>query len=404
MKVFAIFCLVSVALCHDDQHQQFTNWAKLKAMESCWGEDNMKAYTVDMKKAVAKCSQTDAPELNLSAYRSPYKTVNVLLNSAEHHEQEEMHTIFQMMRLMKQYKEMQQKNMHNDYNSYRPYSNDYNRHDNNMMDDQWMAKMLMNIMMKNNMKNDMTYNNQHSSYSKMPAMSNSMDRLDSLEKMMRNYFEQKKQYGEHNAFKSNSNKQDKYNMFNKMYDVAEARDTFRYKRQAVRHSVPNLDLGDRFEAKLQAEKQKTTEKIGNMTCILQELNVLDKQNNIDITAIKEDMTKYKLPSQWFKTRYIELLDTCYKMATTLPGTIEKQYEVETKTGTKVHVAQIKTFMMCCAKAKGQLCMNQDLKQRIETNFGELNKILKETQLTEQELFPLVQSMLQGQDNEFDFGM
>merc|ERR1711892_1445736 len=102
------------------------------------------------------------------------------------------------MRLIKQYKELQQKNMHNDYNSYRPYSNNYNRHDNNMMDDQWMSKMLMNIMMKNHMKNDMTYNNQHSSYSKM-------DRLDSLEKMMRNYFEQKKQYGEHNAFKSNSN-------------------------------------------------------------------------------------------------------------------------------------------------------------------------------------------------------
>merc|ERR1712123_357743 len=195
-----------------------------------------------------------------------------------------------------------------------------------------MAKMLMNIMMKNNMKNDM-------SYSKMSAMSNSMDRLDSLEKMMRNYFEQKKQYGEHNAFKSNSNKQNKYNMFNKMYDVAEARNTYRYKRQAVRHFVPDLDLGDRFEAKLQAEKQKTIEKIGNMTCILQELNVLDKQNNIDITAIKEDMKKYKLPSQWFKTRYIELLDTCYQMATTLPGTIEKQYEVETKTGTKVDVAQ-----------------------------------------------------------------
>merc|ERR1712123_244459 len=63
------------------------------------------------------------------------------------------------MRLMKQYKEMQKKNMHNEFNSYRPYNNDYNRHDNNMMDDQWMAKMLMNIMM-----NDMTYNNQHSSY------------------------------------------------------------------------------------------------------------------------------------------------------------------------------------------------------------------------------------------------
>jgi len=157
-------------------------------------------------------------------------------------------------------------------------------------------------------------------------------------------------------------------------------------------------------AKLEAEKERTTEKIGNMTCILQELNVLDKQNNIDIKAIKEDMTKYTLPSQWFKTRYTELLDTCYAMATTLPGTIEKQYEVETKTGTKVDVAQIKTFMKCCAKAKAQLCMNQDLKQKIETSFAPLNEILNKTELTEHQLFPLVLTMLQGQDDEFDFAM
>jgi len=35
-------------------------WSKTKAMESCWGEDNMKVYTVNMKKAVAKCNQVDA--------------------------------------------------------------------------------------------------------------------------------------------------------------------------------------------------------------------------------------------------------------------------------------------------------------------------------------------------------
>merc|ERR1740128_1364230 len=272
-----------------------------------------------------------------------------------------------------------------------------------MMDDKWMATMLMN-MMKDSMKNDMYHNNHHSSYSNVPAMPNRMDRLDSMEKMMKNYFQQKRQYGEHNEFKSNFYKQDKYNMYNKMYDVAEARDTYRYKREAVRHTLPNLDLGDRFEAKLQAEKDRTTEKIGNMTCILQELNVLDKQNNIDIKAIKENMTKYKLPSPWFKTRYTELLDTCYAMVTTLPGTIEKQYEVETKTGIKVDVAQIKTFMKCCAKAKAQLCMNQDLKQKIETSFAPLNEILNKTELTEHQLFPLVLTMLQGQDNEFDFGM
>jgi len=404
MKIIICLFLVSMALCHEDFHQQYRNWAQKKALESCWGEDNMKVYTISMKEAVAKCTHQDAPELNLPEFRSPYKTVNVLLNSAEYHEQNEMHTIFQMMRLMKQYKAMQHKNMQNDYNSYRPYSNDYNRNDDNMMDDQWMAKMLMNIMMRNNMKNDMSYDNHHSSYSNMP---NRMDRLDSMEKMMNKYFEQKKQYGEHNAFKSNSNKQDKYNMFNKMYDVAEARDTFRYKRQAVRHSLPNLDLGDRFEAKLQAEKQRTNEKIGNMTCILQELNVLDNNNKISIPAIRKDMAKYTPPSKWFKTRYEQLLDTCYEMATTLPGTIEKQYQVQYEVKNEnvtVNVAQIKTFMQCFSKAKRQLCMDQDVKRQIETNFGQFNEILARTELTEQQLFLLVRTMLQGHDNEFDFSM
>jgi len=404
MKIIICLFLVSVALCHEDFHQQYKNWAQKKAMDSCWGEDNMKVYHISMKEAVAKCTHQDAPELNLPEFRSPYKTVNVLLNSAEYQEQDEMRTIFQMMRLMKQYKEMQHKNMQNEYNSVRPYSNDFNRNDDNMMDDQWMAKMLMNIMMKNNIKNDMSYDNHHSSYSNMP---NRMDRLDSMEKMMNKYFEQKKQYGEHNAFKSNSNKQDKYNMFNKMYDVAEARDTFRYKRQAVRHSLPNLDLGDRFEAKLQAEKQRTNEKIGNMTCILQELNVLDNNNKISIPAIRKDMAKYTPPSKWFKTRYEQLLDTCYEMATTLPGTIEKQYQVQYEVKNEnvtVNVAQIKTFMQCFSKAKRQLCMDQDVKRQIETNFGQFNEILARTELTEQQLFLLVRTMLQGHDNEFDFSM
>jgi len=401
MKIFVCLFLVSVALCHDDFHQQFQNWAKNKAFESCWGEDNMKVYTISMKEAVTKCSHQDAPELNLPEFRSPYKTVNVLLNSADHHEQNEVNTIFKMMRLMKHYKEMQHKN--NDYNSYRPYSNEYNRYDDSMMDDKWMATMLMN-MMKDSMKNDMYHNNHHSSYSNVPAMPNRMDRLDSMEKMMKNYFQQKKQYGEHNEFKSNFYKQDKYNMYNKMYDVAEARDTYRYKREAVRHSVPNLDLGDRFEAKLEAEKERTNEKIGNMTCILQELKILDNKNKISVQAIKKDMAKYKLPSAWFETRYKELLDNCYDMATTLPANVEKQYEVKTEYGT-VNVAQIKTFMKCFEKSKGQLCMNQDIKEKIETNFGgQLDEILVKTGLTEQQLFPLVQTMLQGEDNEMDFGM
>merc|ERR1719244_1333787 len=260
-----------------------------------------------------------------------------------------------------------------------------------------MAHMLMKIMNKN-MKKDMPYNH-HSTYTNMPSKPNHMDRLNSLEKMMKNYFQQKNQYEEHNNFKSNYYNQDKYNM----YDVAESRDSYRYKRQSGRHSLPNLDLGDRFEAKLQAEKERTNEKIGNLTCILQELNVLDKQNNIDVQAMKREFQQYTFPSAWFKQMYEELLDSCYQMATNLPANIENQYEVQGEVGS-VNVAQIKTFVKCYAKARGQLCMNQDLKQQIETEFGDLEKILQKTRLTEHQLFSVVRSMLESQHDEFDFSM
>jgi hypothetical protein len=51
----------------------YKKWVSMKAQESCWGEDNFKIYTVNVKQAVAKCSQMDAPELSLPPFRSPYR-------------------------------------------------------------------------------------------------------------------------------------------------------------------------------------------------------------------------------------------------------------------------------------------------------------------------------------------
>merc|ERR1719458_125525 len=59
-------------------------------------------------------------------------------------------------------------------------------------------------------------------------------------------------------------------------------------------------------------------KIGNMTCVMRELNVLDASNNIDVQAMKRDTQKYTMPSEWFKNKYEHLLDTCYEMAPTCP--------------------------------------------------------------------------------------
>merc|ERR1712037_368549 len=64
MKLFALLTLAAVVVA-DYEKEMMTKWIKMKAMESCWGSENIKLYTVELKKAIAKCSNEDAPELSL---------------------------------------------------------------------------------------------------------------------------------------------------------------------------------------------------------------------------------------------------------------------------------------------------------------------------------------------------
>merc|ERR1712241_147317 len=86
MKVFAIVLLATATLGWEMEEKMVKMWTKMKAHEACWGEENTKQYTVKMKKAIAKCTQQDAPELQLPIYRNPYRVVNGLLNGAQEHE------------------------------------------------------------------------------------------------------------------------------------------------------------------------------------------------------------------------------------------------------------------------------------------------------------------------------
>merc|ERR1712088_446881 len=145
-----------------------------------------------MKKAIAKCSHEDAPELSLPPYRSAYRITNTMINKGNSYEHvNDMATMFAKMMY-----EMKNRN-HNNYNTYRS-TTDYKNH---------MGRM--------------------------------------------------------SQFK---------NMFNSM----------RFKRAAG----DNLDLGDRLVEKLAEQKHHMEAKIGNMTCVMRELNVLDASNNIDVQAMK----------------------------------------------------------------------------------------------------------------------
>lgn len=98
-----------------------------------------------------------------------------------------------------------------------------------------------------------------------------------------------------------------------------------------------------------------------------------------------------------------MVDTCYDMATNLPSQIEENAVITGEDFGTVNLAEIKSFKKCCSMGETRLCMNQDIKKKIETNFGPLEDILSQTQLTEYQIFPLVIQLLHGQEMEYMMG-
>merc|ERR1712226_1455856 len=123
------------------------------------------------------------------------------------------------------------------------------------------------------------------------------------------------------------------------------------------------------------------EEVSNMTCVLREMNVIDQNNNIDISAMKKDAEQYKLPSAWFGDRYTEIIDRCYGVAENLPAGLQDKVLPNNYSGPMRNLGKIKSFMNCCKSAK----------MKIETNFGPVDQLLEgfNNQITEEQVFYMV---------------
>jgi hypothetical protein len=266
-----------------------------------------------------------------------------------------------------------------------------------------MMKMMMFKKMMNNMKNDesfmrddmMSYDSMKSQYNNKYGMNEQMDmhKFEKMFDMIKSMKHQEKQYDAPIAARMRSSMpmvQDSFADFFK--------NSFRSKRAA---DTDALALNDRLKEKIQHVFEEQQAKIGNMTCVLKEMNCMNAENEIDVRAMKKDAEQYKMPSVWFKNRYEEILDTCYEVATNLPGKLDEQEIVTGEFGT-VNMGRVKSFMSCCQKSKQKLCMNQDIKNKIESNFGPVDEILESFnyQITEDQLFTQVNQLLQGSEDEY----
>merc|ERR1712203_632394 len=352
MKFFALLALAAVVLA-DYENEMMNKWIKMKAMESCWGSENMKLYTVELKKAIAKCSNEDAPELSLPPYRSSYRFVKAMINQGNN-----MDMLKNMMAAMSM--SMNQDN--SEFSYVQPYSTNSGR------SDSFMDKMKMKDMMRSNYQDD-----DGQFFNEFFKSMGSSDRMD-------------------NYRTGSYRKNDPMSQFKQMFN------SYRSKRQAT----DSLDLGDRLVEKLAEQKHQMEAEIGNMTCVLKELNTLDASNNLDLQAMKRDAQQYAMPTPWFGKKYEMILDSCYEMATNPPAEMADNSVVSGSFGT-VKVAEIKMFLKCCEKAETKLCMNQDMETKVESNFGPMEELLEQTQLTEAEFFPLVMQLLHGEEMDYMFG-
>merc|ERR1712079_42502 len=207
--------------------KMFMKWAKGKAMESCWGEDNMKLLTLNMKKAVSKCMQEDAPELDLPPFRYMNRFTNSLVSMANSRSQDQ--DLYMMMMKM-----MQQVGSNNQgHHNFRSGSED-SKYRNNF-DHQMMDRMDNGNMMENMMKMMSRMMNKEGQYERSEY--DNMDMYDMFSKMY------------------NSNKYDKYNRHDnhdsnyRSYDnMSPMMRRFMSKRQADDDS---LQLNDRLKEKLE---------------------------------------------------------------------------------------------------------------------------------------------------------
>lgn len=320
-------------------------------------------------------------------------------------ENQKFQFVYNMMEKMSSF------NNHNNYNnkynsnSFRPHSSSYNQ-------DSWMEKMMKQMMMKKMMnKFEMMFNDNDHSDSMAPTkymMSEMMDSMDDssyngYNKNSFNNFDEKAMMESMMKYKmmsnDNSRMENGNNYRQKMMEIlSRSRRQAGGKKDSAVTLPSTLDIGDRLTEKVKDQQRRTEEKIGNMTCVLRECGMLNDQNELDERVQKAYFKKFDVKNKWLVDRVNKDIEMCVQVAKSLP----QEYTDEMNFPGFANVAQIKYYMKCIKTAKMKSCMYKDVKQKLESNFGPLEQILDQTQMTENQLLPLVMNILHGDEMEFDY--
>merc|ERR1712122_50604 len=309
------------------------NMAEHKAMESCFGENVMKTSLLKMKKAVVKCTGMDMPEIELPIYNNPHRFVHALLESSE-----DLKTmkLFKAMSMMQKGHTQQQ-----------------------APQDNMMKKMFMKMMMKKMFHTHENEDDNESPFGNMGSKKYGMDDDNSQYKLFEN-------------------------LMKSMSRTKRAADDL-------------FELGDRLTEKLQQKTEEMKAKMGNASCVLKELDIIDQNENLGVSGMVQSIENGewgKFEDEWLQEQHIKDCRTCATFAETIPKSVFAECAYGEKWG------KIMMFFQCEKESKYKTCMNHDMKLKLEKSFGSLEDLEEKTGLPEYQLLPMTMKLLNEQMDMF----
>lgn len=357
--VFVLSCLAAYARAGAgsgmvSDMEMMKKWSKYKAMEACYGEDVTKTQLLKMKRALAKCTKVDMPELDLPMYNSPYRAIQALLNGAREMEAANMARFQDVMKSMQntasggpiQYQQYQSSNP-----SYVPIPIPFPQQSQAQKSEPDVIEELMKKMF--------------------------------MRKVMKKFFDQKDDDDDDEDSDDFFGTEDD-EKFAEMLFFSKNKNRNRFKRQSDLY-----ELGDRLSEKLMEQREEMIAKMGNWTCVLRELKMVDKNLELDLESMLDEIKDMNLRDPWLLDRTIEDCRTCYAYAQSLPQRLFEEMTLPEQW------VKVKMFKKCVKMAKYQTCMDNDIKKKLEENFGPLQKLVETTGLAEKELLPMAMRLLHG---------
>ncbi|XP_037083363.1 uncharacterized protein LOC119103810 [Pollicipes pollicipes] len=107
--------------------------------------------------------------------------------------------------------------------------------------------------------------------------------------------------------------------------------------------------------KLEAMRVKASSMIGNITCVMREMKMLDSNNQVDFASIKKRIMELPLPKELVDDM-CEGMDHCRDFASCIPSQVFEKSPIMAGFGKQM------AFFKCFKMAKVESCMKQDFRE------------------------------------------